>query len=177
MMEVSAADILSCSAASFAAPDPLFFECLDTLLVKRISQDKPWMGANGLSPFQQSRASVGLLDFKCQPQTVRLSRDATDPLAHAAAAGVLILEYILAPAGGFLVPSPAAIPLLYPGARRVGEEACIDVAEPAKKCADQSGCAERPSGAEDAGASTGTGGDVVPPGTDPGTPFPGGDHL
>ena len=50
------------------------------------------------------------------------------------------------------------------------EEACVEpLADAPKKCADQSGCDGVPAGAEkiDGGGASGTGGDVIPPGTDP----------
>lgn len=171
MMELSASDVLTCSGSA-AKPNPLFYECLEMLLMQRLAKDSAWKAANGLNKFQAERSSLGWVDAKCAPKTVFLRREGPDPVAGGAA---LLFEYILS-TGGNLVPSPAAIPLLYPGRSGSGEEACIDLPDPpAKKCADESGCSDRPAGAENTGTSSSTGGDVIPPGSDPGVP--GGDHL
>jgi hypothetical protein len=52
------------------------------------------------------------------------------------------------------------------------EEACVDLPSegPAKRCTDTSGCPDKPPGAETPDDSSSSGGDVVQPGTDPGTP-------
>ncbi len=55
------------------------------------------------------------------------------------------------------------------------DTACDDTPpDPGKRCTDKDGCPDRPPGAEDADTSTGASGDVIPPGSTPGTP--GGDH-
>ncbi len=56
------------------------------------------------------------------------------------------------------------------------EEACVEAPDQRRKCAATAGCDDRPAGAETPDASAGSGGNVIPPGTDPGTPLPG-DHL
>ncbi len=76
------------------------------------------------------------------------------------------LWMILNAVEGAAGPAPAMMFLLKPGAGV--EEACVDVAPPPKRCTSTDGCIDRPAGAEDAGITSG-GGDVIPPGTDPGT--------
>lgn len=80
-----------------------------------------------------------------------------------------ILWTILNAVEGAAIPAPAMF-LLKPGAGV--EEACVDVQAPAKRCASDDGCPDRPAGSEDVGGMQP--GDVIPPGTDPGTP--GGDY-
>jgi len=82
-----------------------------------------------------------------------------------------ILYLLMETAGKVPVPGPAIF-ILRPEPQ---EDACggdVEVKEPPKKCADVSGCLDKPAGAEEPGASTGSGGGL-PPGTDPGVP-PGG---
>jgi len=173
LLGLSAEQVAHCSSLS-VAPDPkTFFNCVTvSLIVGGLNKDKTtWLLAFGLNTNQVQRAKMSPAGMECTAKTVRvLARDTT---WDALAAGALLVEFLLNAAGTALVPAPAAIPVLYGGPK----DACLDMPpEPEKRCTDTSGCPDKPSGAEEPSASTGSGG-TVPPGTDP-TPLPDpGDHL
>lgn len=115
---------------------------------------------------QDMLSSVKISDVRCAPTELKLVPDKRFLNREILLVPVLIH---LLEEGGQLVPSPASIPLLFPGTLPGhGEEACVDLpAAPQKRCADESGCPEQPPGAEEPDDE---GGDVIPPGTDPEVP-------
>jgi len=77
---------------------------------------------------------------------------------------------VLAGMAGAAAAAANAAFVLMPVRGSADDEACADqipTAKPPMKCTDTSGCPDRPEGAEDPGASSGSGGDVIPPGSEP----------
>lgn len=109
------------------------------------------------------------VDVKADKHT--LHRDDQDEWVPA----ILLTGLHLAGRAGTAAAGAMMAPALFVIRLAAGEErTCLDTPHgPSSGCLDEGGCPDVPPGAEVPSASTG--GDVIPPRTDPGTP--GGDHL
>lgn len=160
-------DLNRCFDLSGATSMETLMSCLivQSLTLIRLTVDDQLM-RGGIT--QDMLSAVKITGVKCAPTELKLVPDKRFLNREILLLPVLIQ---LIQEGGQLVPSPASIPLLFPGTLPGhGEEACVDLpAEPAKRCADTTGCPETPDGAEEPDPDDG---DVIPPGTDPEIPPP-----